>query len=152
MWVRLCCNPSAIVFLNPEPLTLISAHLAKILNLIPIFIQWNILLVHFLAQKPLIKVKGRLELFQKFIRFGRVILSQPGRSWQAFVDRGRILQSFRRARKCKFSRQKHRFFYNRAETDNLWLSKDYYESRIAFVESSWSSSLSHTDSDYCLIL
>ena len=35
--------------------------------------------------------------------------TQPGRSWQAVVERGRIPQSFRRVRKCKFSRQKRRF-------------------------------------------
>ena len=34
---------------------------------------------------------------------------QGGRGWLAFVDRNRIPQSFRRARICKFSRQKRRF-------------------------------------------
>ena len=34
---------------------------------------------------------------------------QGGRGWLAFGDRSRIPQSFRRARICKFSRQKHRF-------------------------------------------
>ena len=43
--------------------------------------------------------------FPKFWRGGQ----QPSRSWQAFVDHGRIPQSFRRARNCKFSRQKHCF-------------------------------------------
>ena len=33
-------------------------------------------------------------------------------------------------------RDKNVVFYNPAETDNLWLSKDYYESRMSFVESS----------------
>ena len=34
---------------------------------------------------------------------------QGGRGWLAFGDRSRIPQSFRRARICKFSRQKHCF-------------------------------------------
>ena len=38
---------------------------------------------------------------------------QGGRGWLAFVHRSRIPQSFRRARICKFSRQKHRFFFKR---------------------------------------
>ena len=37
------------------------------------------------------------------------IQCQGGRGWLAFVDRNRIPQSFRRARICKFSRQKRRF-------------------------------------------
>ena len=36
-------------------------------------------------------------------------LKQGGRGWLAFGDRIRNPQSFRRARICKFSRQKHRF-------------------------------------------
>ena len=36
-------------------------------------------------------------------------LQQGGRGWLAFGDRSRIPQSFRRARICKFSRQKRRF-------------------------------------------
>ena len=35
--------------------------------------------------------------------------SQGSRGWLAFGDRSRIPQSFRRARICKFSRQKRRF-------------------------------------------
>ena len=35
--------------------------------------------------------------------------NQGGRGWLAFGDRSRIPQSFRRARICKFSRQKRRF-------------------------------------------
>ena len=35
--------------------------------------------------------------------------SQGGRSWLAFGERKIIPQRFRRARICKFSRQKHRF-------------------------------------------
>ena len=35
--------------------------------------------------------------------------NQGGRGWLAFGDYSRIHQSFRRARICKFSRQKHRF-------------------------------------------
>ena len=44
--------------------------------------------------------------------------------WLAFVERSRIPQRFRRARICKFSRQKHCFFYDWGKTGNLWLSKD----------------------------
>ena len=38
-----------------------------------------------------------------------IYLVQGGRGWLAFGDRSRIPQSFRRARICKFLRQKHRF-------------------------------------------
>ena len=46
-------------------------------------------------------------------------------SFRAFVER--VNANFR---------DKNVIFYNPAETDNLWLSKDYYESRMSFVESS----------------
>ena len=41
---------------------------------------------------------------------------QGGRSWLAFGDRCRIPQSFRRARICKFSGQKFRFFLQLVES------------------------------------
>ena len=51
---------------------------------------------------------------------------QGGRSWLAFMDRSRIPQGSRRACICKFSRQKHRFFYICGKTGNLWLSIDLH--------------------------
>ena len=47
------------------------------------------------------------------------------KSLRAFVER--VFANFR---------DKNIVFYNRAETGNLWLSRDYYERRISFVESS----------------
>ena len=41
-------------------------------------------------------------------------------SFRAFVER--VNANFR---------DKNVVFYNRAETDNLWMSKDYYESRMS---------------------
>ena len=46
-------------------------------------------------------------------------------SFRAFVER--VNANFR---------DKNVVFYNPTETDNLWLSKDFYESRMAFVKSS----------------
>ena len=42
---------------------------------------------------------------------------------RAFVER--VIANFR---------DKNVVFYNRAETGNLWVSRDYYERRISFVE------------------
>ena len=53
---------------------------------------------------------------------------QGGRGWLAFVDRSRIPQSFRRARICKFLRQKRRFLHC-GKTGHLWLSKDLHKHR-----------------------
>ena len=46
-------------------------------------------------------------------------------SLRAFVER--VIANFR---------DKNVVFYYRAETGNLWLLRDYYESRISYVESS----------------
>ena len=47
-------------------------------------------------------------MWKKFNRIKSLL--QGGRSWLAFGERKIIPQSFRRARICKFSRQKRRFF------------------------------------------
>ena len=70
---------------------------------------------------------------------------QPSRGWQAFVDRGRIPQSFRRARNCKFSRQKRCFLLSSGNRQFvvvkglLWKQDlfrlELYKSRMSFGES-----------------
>ena len=45
-------------------------------------------------------------------------LCQPSRGWLAVVERGKITQSFRRERVCKFAGKKRRF-YNSGKTGNL---------------------------------
>ena len=45
-------------------------------------------------------------------------LKQPSRGWLAVVERGKITQSFRRERVCKFAGKKRRF-YNSGKTGNL---------------------------------
>ena len=43
---------------------------------------------------------------------------QPSKGWLAVVERGKITQSFRRERVCKFAGKKRRF-YNSGKTGNL---------------------------------
>ena len=86
-----------------------------------------------------------------------IVTWQGGRSWQAVVERGRIPQSFRRARKCKFSRQKRRFLLSSGDRQFvvvkglLWkqvlltlralqkqdvFRQEFYDSRMSFGECS----------------
>ena len=60
--------------------------------------------------------------------------SQADVGWLS-VNVAKSLRAFVECVNANF-RDKNVVFYNRAETDNLWLSKDNYESRMSFVESS----------------
>ena len=54
-----------------------------------------------------------------FLFFGNEVSRyQPSRGWLAVVERGKITQSFRRERVCKFAGKKRRF-YNSGKTGNL---------------------------------
>ena len=55
--------------------------------------------------------------------------SQGSGGWLAFSDR-KIFPCI-----CKFLRQKKLIFLPLRENGNLWLSRDYYESRMSSVES-----------------
>ena len=72
--------------------------------------------------------------FPKFWRGGQ----QPSRSWQAFVDRGRIPPSFRKARNCNFLWQNRCFLQssrNRQFVVVKGLLWELYKSRMPFGES-----------------
>ena len=73
-------------------------------------------------------------------------IHQPSRGWQAFVDHGKIPQSFRKARNCKFLRRKHCFLQPSGNRQFvvvkglLWKQDvfrwELYKSRMSFGESS----------------
>ena len=55
------------------------------------------------------KIEENKQMTKVHLEIPKYKIEQGGRSWLAFGERKIIPQSFRRARICKFSRQKRRF-------------------------------------------